>query len=171
MVNEIEFYQDPRDPRSSRSLPHLVHTASIARNWKSGSPSRSSAARTFQDANAARPFTVDYGLRDRLAYIRPAASAPRTRRFRKLFVAQGFATTQGGARTRRLGNKVRVPDVYSFFKIESSVGQIVRNETGSPNRSSSSTQPRRRDLKTSRKRSTLPFTKKTTETTRRRRGQ
>ncbi|MGZ5002618.1 MAG: alpha-2-macroglobulin family protein, partial [Chthoniobacterales bacterium] len=90
-------------------------------------------SRVFKDENVA-PFTVDYGLHDRLAYVRSVPlQLPEREDFMKLVVAQGIATTQGGARTHdELESKVRVPDRFSFFKIEHSLGRIVRNENGQP---------------------------------------
>jgi uncharacterized protein YfaS (alpha-2-macroglobulin family) len=79
-------------------------------------------------------FSVTYGLHDRLAYVRSIPLVlPEREDFMKLIVSKGAATTQGGAQTASdVEDKVRVPDMFSFFKIEQTTGRVVRNADGDP---------------------------------------
>ncbi|HXA09509.1 MAG TPA: alpha-2-macroglobulin, partial [Chthoniobacterales bacterium] len=79
-------------------------------------------------------FAVTYGLHDRLAYVRSVPLAlPEHEDFMKIVVSKGVATTQGGAQTASdVDDKVRVPDAFSFFKIDESNARVVRNADGDP---------------------------------------
>lgn len=133
---ESEFYQDPRDPGLKQvvatiEFTHRVDRAMleerIALSLLGGSP-------VFKEGAGARPFTVTYGLHDRLAYVRSAAlQLPEREDFMRIALAKGVATTQGGALTGDdVEAKVRIPDIASFFKIDASKGEIVRNGDGQP---------------------------------------
>ncbi|MEP6822257.1 MAG: MG2 domain-containing protein, partial [Chthoniobacterales bacterium] len=135
-IKETEFYQDPRDPaikqivatiEFTHQVDHATFEDRVALALVGGS-------HVFKDSEAARPFTVTYGLHDRLAYIRTTPlQLPEREDFMRVSVGKGIATTQGGALTQDdLEAKVRVPDVASFFKIEGSSGQVVRNDDGRP---------------------------------------
>ncbi len=135
-IKETEFYQDPRDPaikqivatiEFTHQVDHATFEDRIALSLVGGS-------HVFKDAEAGRPFTVTYGLHDRLAYIRSTPlQLPEREDFMRVSVGTGVATTQGGALTRdSLESKMRVPDIASFFKIENSSGQVVRNDDGQP---------------------------------------
>ena len=51
----------------------------------------------------------------------------------KLIAAPGITTTQGNAQIKKeFDAKVRLPDIRSFFKIESVEGKIVRNAENEP---------------------------------------
>ncbi len=135
-INAIEFYQDPRDPAIKQVVATLEFTHRVNRAELESRIALSflGGSRVFKDSDSARPFTVDYGLHDRLAYIRSTPlQLPQREDFMKVSVAKGIATTQGPARTHdELENKVRVPDLYSFFKIDDSLGQVVRNDHNQP---------------------------------------
>ena len=135
-INETEFYQDPRDPAIKQVVATMEFTHKVNRGELENRIALSllGGSQVFKESDVKRPFTVDYGLHDRLAYIRSAPlQLPQREDFMKLVVAKGIATTQGGARTRdELESKVRVPDLYSFFRIDNSLGQIVRNEDNQP---------------------------------------
>ncbi|MDQ2919347.1 MAG: hypothetical protein M3R10_05670, partial [Verrucomicrobiota bacterium] len=135
-INETEFYQDPRDPAIKQVVATIEFTHRVNRAELESRVALSllGGSHVFKDNDAARPFTIDYGLHDRLAYIRSAPlQLPEREDFMKVLVAKGIATTQGGARTHdELESKVRVPDLYSFFRIDNSLGQIVRNENNQP---------------------------------------
>ena len=70
-IKETVFYQDPRDPAIKQVVATIEFTHPVDRTTfedrialalLGGSP-------VFKDTDAARPFTVSYGLHDRLAYI------------------------------------------------------------------------------------------------------
>src|SRR4029077_1444456 len=79
-------------------------------------------------------FNVTYGLHDRTAYVRTVPLVlPEREDFMKLALSKDVATTQGGAHLANdIEDKVRVPDIYSFFKIDGAKGGVVRNADGDP---------------------------------------
>jgi uncharacterized repeat protein (TIGR01451 family) len=134
VVKEIAFYQDPRDPAvhqvvASLEFTHRVQRADLARHIALAPLGGSDVF-----GKASERFNVSYGLHDRLVYVRSVPLAlPKHEDFMKLIVAQGVATTQGGARTKSsFESKVRLPDIRSFFKIEGVEGEIVRNSDNEP---------------------------------------
>ena len=51
----------------------------------------------------------------------------------RVTLAKGVKSTQGGAETAsEVEKKVRVPDIYSFFRVKSVTGLIARNKEGDP---------------------------------------
>ena len=49
----------------------------------------------------------------------------------RVTLSKGLATAQGGAQTKAdIERKIRIPNIYSFFKIASVEGAIVRNDKG-----------------------------------------
>lgn len=135
-IQEANFYQDPRDPAIKQVVATIAFTHAIDRASLEERIALSllGGSAVFKSTGAARPFTVEYGLHDRLAYVRSAPlQLPEREDFMRIHLGKGIATTQGGAVNREeLETKVRVPDIASFFKIESSSGQVVRNEEGDP---------------------------------------
>ncbi|HMJ05814.1 MAG TPA: alpha-2-macroglobulin [Chthoniobacterales bacterium] len=135
-IKETQFYQDPRDPAIKQVVVTVEFTHSVERATFEDRVALSllGGSAVFGDTKGARPFTVDYGLHDRLAYIRSVPlQLPEREDFMRVQIGKGIATSQGGALTRdELQAKVRVPDIASFFKIEASSGQIVRNDDGQP---------------------------------------
>ncbi|CAN5562442.1 alpha-2-macroglobulin [soil metagenome] len=143
-VSQIEFYQDPRDPAIHQVVATLEFSHSVKRDEfeRHLNLSPLGGSDVFAVAGVADPrrtssqrhFNVTYGLHDRLIYVRsvPLKLPPRED-FMKLTVGPGTTTTQGHARTEKeFDAKVRLPDVRSFFKIESVEGKIVRNAENEP---------------------------------------
>jgi uncharacterized protein YfaS (alpha-2-macroglobulin family) len=135
-IQSAECYQDPRDPAIKQVVATIEFSHRVDRALLEERIALSvlGGSRLFKDGDGARPFTVSYGLHDRIAYIRSAPlQLPEREDFLRISVGRGVATTQGGALTRNdLQTKVRVPDIGSFFKIEESSGAIVRNSDGQP---------------------------------------
>ena len=135
VVQEIEFYQDPKDPAIRQVVATLAFTHSVDRKdlEKHIALSMIGGSNVFADKPAPF-FTVTYGLHDRLAYVRSVPLAlPEHEDFMKLVVSKGVATTQGGAQTANdVDDKVRVPDAFSFFKVDESAARVVRNADGDP---------------------------------------
>ena len=135
VVQEIQFYQDPKDPETRQVVATLAFTHSVDHKALENHIALSmiGGSNVFSDKRAPF-FTVTYGLHDRLAYVRSIPLAlPEHEDFMKLIVTKGVATTQGGAQTANdVDDKVRVPDASSFFKIDESSGSVVRNADGNP---------------------------------------
>jgi alpha-2-macroglobulin len=134
-IKSLEFYQDPRDP----AIRQVVATLEFSHRVDRAALEKHIALFMIGDSNvfADKPaphFSITYGLRDRLAYVRSVPLAlPEREDFMKLVLTKGLATTQGGAHTASdVEDKVRVPDMFSFFKIEQTTGRVVRNADGDP---------------------------------------
>jgi len=135
VVQEIQFYQDPKDPAIRQVVATLAFTHSVDRK----DLERHIALSMIGDSNVFtdKPpphFNVTYGQHDRLAYVRSVPLAlPEHEDFMKLVVNKGVASTQGGAQTANdVDDKVRVPDASSFFKVDESNARVVRNADGDP---------------------------------------
>ena len=133
-IKKLEFYQNPKDPKmkevvATLEFTHKVSLAEIQKNLSlnmiGGSPVLKAGV---------PPFTVDFGLHHRIAYIHSAPlSLPEREDFMKLVLDKNLRTDQGGAALKEsLEQKVRIPDLYSFFHIEGAKGQIIRNKEGDP---------------------------------------
>ncbi|HXA09697.1 MAG TPA: Ig-like domain-containing protein, partial [Chthoniobacterales bacterium] len=135
VVQEIQFYQDPKDPAIRQVVATLAFTHRVDRRdlEKHIALSMIGGSNVFADKPAPF-FAVTYGLHDRLAYVRSVPLAlPEHEDFMKIVVSKGVATTQGGAQTASdVDDKVRVPDAFSFFKIDESNARVVRNADGDP---------------------------------------
>lgn len=135
VVQEIDFYQDPKDPAIRQVVATLGFTHSVDRKDLEQHIALAMIGDSDVFAGKTAPlFQVTYGLHDRLVYVRSIPlSLPAREDFMKLVVSEGVRTTQGGAKTAgAVEDKVRVPDASSFFKIEESSGSIVRPADGDP---------------------------------------
>ncbi|MEO8044616.1 MAG: MG2 domain-containing protein, partial [Spartobacteria bacterium] len=133
-VNQIEFYQDPRDPAVHQVVATLEFSHSVKRDELERYLNLAPLGGSDVFGAGARRFNVTYGLHDRLVYLRstPLQLPPRED-FMKLIAGPGITTTQGNARTNKeFDGEVRLPDIRSFFKIESVDGEIVRNSENEP---------------------------------------
>ncbi len=133
-VSEIRFYQDPRDPAVHQVVATLEFTHSVNRADLERRIALATLGGSDVFGNAPKRFTITYGLHDRIAYVRSVPlTLPKREDFMKLIVPDGVATTEGGARSKKsFDAKVRLPDIRSFFKVESVEGQIVRNAENEP---------------------------------------
>ena len=134
-ITEIEFYQDPKNPGIRQVVATLEFSHSVERAdlEKKIAFSVLGGSKVFGDKSPPL-FVATYGLHDRLAYVRTIPLAlPEHEDFMKLTLGRGLTTTQGGARTADdIESKVTLPDIYSFFKVESSSGAVVTNSDGDP---------------------------------------
>ncbi len=131
---KIEFYTDPTEPTVKQvvatfSFTHRVDAAELEKRLKLALVGDSEVFKM----DAPR-FTITLGQHQRLAYLRTSPLIlPDREDFMRVTLAKGLPTIQGGAVTAaEVEQKVRVPDVYSFFRIESARGMIVRNNDGEP---------------------------------------
>lgn len=131
---KLEFYQNPKDPAQKEVVATLefTHSVDLAELQKNLSLSMIGGSPVLKPG--VPPFTVDFGLHQRIAYIHSAPlSLPEREDFMKVSLSKNLRTAQGGAKLHEeLEKKVRVPDLYSFFHIEGADGQIVRNKEGDP---------------------------------------
>ncbi|MGC3992299.1 MAG: Ig-like domain-containing protein [Chthoniobacteraceae bacterium] len=128
-ISEIEFYQNPKDPAEKQvvatvQFSYPVDTESLKRL----------AVFNLVGRDGSQPYDVHFDEFQRIAYFRTKSlTLPEHEDFMKLVIPKGVRTLQGGAETRDdCEDKVRVPDLYSFFKIERSDTSIVRNKEGDP---------------------------------------
>lgn len=131
---KLEFYQDPKDPTlkqvvATLEFSHKVDDAELQKNL---ALSMIGESQVFPPG--APPFTVDYGLHHRIAYVRSAPlKLPEREDFMKVTLNKAMRTAQGGAALDEgMEKKVRIPDLFSLFHIESARGQIVNNKEGDP---------------------------------------
>ncbi len=128
-VREIEFYQNPKDPAEKQvvatvDFTHRVDAESLKRL----------AFFTLVGRDSRTDYDVHFDKFQRIAYLRTnSLTLPEREDFMKLVLPKGLRTLQGGAETKdEQEDKVRVPDLYSFFRIESTGTSIVRNKEGDP---------------------------------------
>ncbi len=131
---KLEFYTDPNEPAVKQvvatfSFTHRVDAAELEKRLKVALIGNSQVFK-----NSAPRFTLTLGQHQRLVYLRTSAlDLPDKEDFMRVTLERGLPTVQGGAvTTAEVEQKVRVPDVYSFFRIRSAKGTIVRNNDGEP---------------------------------------
>jgi len=129
-----EFYTDPTDPavKQVTATVRFTHSVDATEFEKLLSVEMIGGTEVFKEG--APRFTVNYGPHRRIAYVRTCPlTLPEQEDFLRITVPKGLHTTQGGAGTDGdVVSKVRVPDLYSFFRIESAEGMIVSNKEGEP---------------------------------------
>ena len=133
-ITKSEFYTDPTDPaiKQVTATMEFTHRVDPADLEKLLSVEMIGGSQVFKDSGP--HVSVTYGKAQRIAYIRTSPlNLPENEDFMRLTVPAGLHTTQGGApTTSEMQQKVRVPDLYSFFRITSAEGMIVRNKDGEP---------------------------------------
>ena len=133
-IQDLEFYTDPTDPAVKQVVATLQFTHSVALEEveKRLTAGMIGGAEVFK-AGVPR-FTLTHGLHQRLVYLRTSPlTLPESEDFMRVTLAKGVTTLQGGAAMHEASErKVRVPDIYSFFSIESAEAKILRNDTGDP---------------------------------------
>ena len=133
-MSKIEFYTDPTEPAVKQVVAtfEFTHRVDMAALEKHLGLAMIGGADVFK-AGTPR-FTLTAGLHQRIAYLRTSALVlPEREDFMRVTLAKGLRSVQGGAETPAdIEKKVRVPDIYSFFRIESVEGMIVRNHDGEP---------------------------------------
>ncbi|MEA3187978.1 MAG: alpha-2-macroglobulin [Chthoniobacter sp.] len=132
---KLDFYQDPRDPAIKQVVATMdfTHSVDAAELEKHLTIATIGGTNVFKSPTGPH-FALTFGMHHRVAYLRTTPLAlPEREDFMLVKLGAGVKTAQGGAETRdAVERKVRVPDVYSFFKIESVEGKIVNNDEGEP---------------------------------------
>ena len=133
-ITKLEFYQAPNDPSLKQVVATLEFSHSVAPGGVGKYVTLAMLGGSPVFNTNAPPFSVTYGLHNRIAYVTSSAlTLSEQEDFMKLSLDKRLATSQGGATLREgLEQKVRIPDVYSFFRIDSVYGQVIHNTTGDP---------------------------------------
>ncbi|VAW64596.1 Large extracellular alpha-helical protein [hydrothermal vent metagenome] len=135
-ISEPEFYQDPTDLSIRRvittlSFSHPVDKASLL---NSVTMSMRPSGSDVNDTAKKYKFDVSYDQNLRQAYIQtePVALPPEPN-YMSIKIKPGIKSILGGAvLVEPQLAKVRVPDVYSFLKINSVETKIIRNKSNEP---------------------------------------
>jgi uncharacterized protein YfaS (alpha-2-macroglobulin family) len=131
---KLEFYTDPTDPIIKQVIATVDFTHSVTPGELEKHLTLAMVGESKPFKPGEPPFTVTYGLHNRVAYVRTSGlTLPEQEDFMKVTVAKTLPTAQGGSVLGAdVEDKVRVPDIYSFFKIDSIGGTIVMNDDGDP---------------------------------------
>jgi len=130
-LNSIRFYKDPEDSKirkvvATLSFSHPVDSKSFEENLSLYMQSKG-----VTDKRASKPykFTVSYDDNKRQAFIHSEmVSIEKNETYMYLDVAAGIKPVFGPSSTsKKLSNKVVIPSTYTFFRIQSANGQIVRD--------------------------------------------
>jgi len=135
-LESMQFYQDPMDRTIRRVIAtidfsHAVDEQSLQQHL--GLTMRPSG--TGIDV---RPepydYTVTYDKHHRKAYVQSLPiSLPEKSNFMKLHLDKGVKSALGAATTQEtVDGEVRIPDIYSFFRVSDAGVRIVRNQQDQP---------------------------------------
>ncbi|XHR28100.1 MAG: alpha-2-macroglobulin [Chthoniobacteraceae bacterium] len=132
--SKLEFYQNPKDPTQKEVVATLEFTHAVERPELEKNLSLTMIGGSPVLKQGVPPFSVDLGKHHRLVYIHSAPlSLPEREDFMKVALGKNLRTAQGGATLAEpIEQKVRIPDLYSFFHINGVNGQIVKNNDGDP---------------------------------------
>jgi len=135
-LESLEFYQDPTDRKTRRvvatlGFSHAVDEQSLQQKLTLGM--RPSGA-GIDVAPEKYDFTVSFDKYHRKAYIQTLPiTLPEKSNFMKLHLAKGVKSALGAATTHdEVNGEVRIPDIYSFFRVETADSHIVRNQKDQP---------------------------------------
>ncbi len=133
-IREFEFYQDPKDP----TLRQVVATLDATHPLRHGELENKALLDTLGKSNVFSDdktrFTVAYGKHDREAYLRSAPlKLPPREDFAQLTLPKGLLPALGKSTTAgEEVAKTKLPDRFSFFKINSITGNIAHKDDGEP---------------------------------------
>ncbi len=132
---DAQFYQDPREPETKQVTATLEfsHRVEIAEVQHALSLETIGESKLFPAGAAAR-FSVAPGLQQRQFFVRSVPLAlPEQEDFLRIALRAGVSTLQGGSKSKNaVEAKVRIPDVFSFFRIDRTETILVRNKAGEP---------------------------------------
>jgi uncharacterized protein YfaS (alpha-2-macroglobulin family) len=133
-IQKLEFYQDPKDPTMKKVVCTVEFTHGVAPGEVEKNLSLAMLGDSQVFPKGVPQFSVDLGLHNRLAYIHTSRlDLPQREDFMKLILGKNLHTTQGGASLKGdLVDKVRIPNKFCFFKVDSTEGTIVRKADGEP---------------------------------------
>jgi len=135
-IRDLVLYQDPINPE----VRQITATLEATHRIEPGELERRiefeilGGSKIFAATDPAPHFTISYGLHQRLAYLRSSpVTLPTREDWVKLKLSKGIRAAQNTAETHAaLEEKLRVPSVATFFRIESAKGTIVRSKKSDP---------------------------------------
>ena len=136
--NSIEFYTDPHEP----AIHQVVSELKTNRPVELKEVEQHLSIAVLGDSPLFAPkgqkppayFTVTEGKDQRQFFVRSARiTIPEKDDFVKLTLSEKLPTTDGGEPTKEsTSNKVRVPNVFTGFFIDSARTEIIRTQEGEP---------------------------------------
>lgn len=135
-IRDIEFYQDPEKP-SVRKIVATIgfsHPVDKASFEKSITLKMRPSGSTIDIAAKAYKFEVSYDKNQREAYIHSEpVTLPQEPNYMLLSIDDGVKTILGGAASEdEAEDKILIPDITSFLKVESAEIAIIRNQKNEP---------------------------------------
>lgn len=135
-LQKYQFYQNPQDPSihqvvATLHFTHAVDHASLESHLHLGM--RPSGASIDVEPEQ-YPFEVKYGKHDREAYVTSKPlTLPEQENFMTLTLDKGVKAQLGPSETHdAIEQKVRIPSVSTYFRVDSMQARIVRNEDNDP---------------------------------------
>ncbi|PYK70656.1 MAG: hypothetical protein DME44_10520 [Verrucomicrobia bacterium] len=135
-IRDLVLYQDPINP----AVRQVTATFEMSYRVEPGELERRlefetlGASKIFAAADPSPHFTITYGLHHRVAYLRSSPiTLPEREDWLKLKLGKGVRASPGGAETHQsLEEKLHIPSVATFFRVESAKSVIVRNKKSDP---------------------------------------
>src|SRR5438105_13997616 len=135
-IRDLVLYQDPINP----AVRQVTATFEMSYRVEPGELERRlefetlGASKIFAAADPSPHFTITYGLHHRVAYLRSSPIAlPEREDWLKLKLGKGVRASPSGAETHQsVEEKLRIPSVATFFRVESAKSMIVRNKKTDP---------------------------------------
>lgn len=135
-LTKFEFYQDPVKSSehsivATLRFTHAVDADSLKRQL---ALTMRASGKAINVAPTSYPFEVSLGEHGREAYIATQPlTLPEQENFMTLALSPGIAAALGNSTTRvAIEEKVRVPALSTFFRVQSLNAQIVKNEDNDP---------------------------------------
>lgn len=136
-IEQIEFYQDPRDPKLKKVVAtlrfsHPVDSADFEKRIGLRMQGQKEGLLGF--GRETYPYTVTYDKFHGAAYIHSGpVTIPLKDTHMELNIAAGVRAAAGGNPLKdKLARTVWIPGVYNFFRIQSASLTLVRNERYEP---------------------------------------
>lgn len=135
-IEQAQLYQDPRDPNVKQITATILtsHPVAAAELEKALQLQVLGESALLRPTAGGATFTLTSGEHRRQFFLRSANVAlPEREDFVRLTLPAGLPALSGAARTAgEASAKVRIPDVYSYFVVQSARGLIVNDKAGDP---------------------------------------
>lgn len=133
-IREFSFYQNPKDPAVRQLVATLEFSHPVPRGELEANITLGLLGGQPIFANDKPPFTLEYGLQDRIVYLRSSPiQLPNVEDFAKLELSKKIRPARGKVSSNDSEiRRVKVPDRYSFFRINSIKGDIAKKTDGEP---------------------------------------
>jgi uncharacterized protein YfaS (alpha-2-macroglobulin family) len=135
-IRDLALYQDPINPEvrqvtATFEMTHRVEPGELERRIEF---EVLGGSKIFAASDPAPHFTITYGLHHRVAYLRSSSiTLPDHEDWLKLKLGKNVRASLGGAEAHQsLEEKLRIPSVATFFRVESAKSMIVRNKKSDP---------------------------------------